>query len=127
MANIAGTEHLKESNLPALFLQAQECDDWHGLVRISSTCLVTVARNRYSVPCEWAGHRVSARLYPTQVAIVADDTIVARHERLTERHQIGFDWQRYIPLIARKPGALRNGAPFADMPAALLQLKRGLL
>ena len=35
--------------------------------------------------------------------------------------------QHYIPLIARKPGALRNGAPFADMPAALLQLKRGLL
>src|SRR5690242_28978 len=32
--------------------------------RVSSTCLVAVARNRYSVPCELAGHTVSTRLYP---------------------------------------------------------------
>ena len=30
--------------------------------RVSSTCLVTVSRNRYSVPCEFAGQMVSARL-----------------------------------------------------------------
>ena len=35
--------------------------------RVSSTCLVTVARNRYSVPCEWAGHMVSTRLYGVQL------------------------------------------------------------
>lgn len=117
-----------EQERPEMMPMPQPFDGYiEQLARVSSTCLVNVARNRYSVPCEWAGHRVSVRLYPTQVAIVADDTIVARHERLTERHQIGFDWQHYIPLIARKPGALRNGAPFADMPAALLQLKRGLL
>lgn len=38
-----------------------------------------------------------------------------------------YDWQHYIPLVQRKPGALRNGAPFADMPEALQQLRRGLL
>jgi len=27
--------------------------------RVSSTCLVAVARNRYSVPCELAGQMVS--------------------------------------------------------------------
>jgi len=32
--------------------------------RVSSTCLVAVARNRSCVPCEWAGHLVSTRLYP---------------------------------------------------------------
>jgi hypothetical protein len=32
--------------------------------RVSSTCLVSVARNRYSVPCELAGQQVSTRLYP---------------------------------------------------------------
>jgi hypothetical protein len=39
---------------------------------------------------------------------------------------VRYDWQHYIPLIERKPGALRNGAPFADMPEPLLRL-RGLL
>jgi len=95
--------------------------------RVSSTCLVTVQRNRYSVPCELAGQRVSTRLYPTQVSVVAGDAMVASHDRLTDRGQVCYDWQHYIPLVERKPGALRNGAPFADMPAPLQQLRRGLM
>ena len=42
-----------------------------------STCLVAVARNRYSVPCELVGQMVSTRLYPTRVVVVAGDAIVA--------------------------------------------------
>ena len=95
--------------------------------RVSSTCLVSVARNRYSVPCEFAGQRVSTRLYPNRVSVVAGDSVVASHDRLTERGQIRYDWQHYIALVERKPGALRNGAPFADMPAPLKQLKHGLM
>jgi len=95
--------------------------------RVSSTCLVTVARNRYSVPCELAGHKVSTRLYPNQVCIVAGDTVVASHERLLNRGRVCYDWQHYIALVQRKPGALRNGAPFADMPAPLQRLRQGLM
>lgn len=95
--------------------------------RVSSTCLVTVSRNRYSVPCELAGQMVSTRLYPTRVCVVAGDALVASHERVVDRGQVRYDWQHYIPLVQRKPGALRNGAPFADMPAPLLRLKQGLL
>lgn len=95
--------------------------------RVSSTCLVTVSRNRYSVPCEFAGKMVSARLYPGRVCVVAGDAIVANHERVVERGQVRYDWEHYIPLVQRKPGALRNGAPFADMPTPLIRLKQGLL
>jgi transposase len=95
--------------------------------RVSSTCLVAVARNRYSVPCELAGHTVSTRLYPDSVVIVAGEAIVARHERLGNASLTRYDWQHYIPLVQRKPGALRNGAPFADMPEVLQKLRRGLL
>ncbi len=95
--------------------------------RVSSTCLVAVARNRYSVPCELAGQMVSTRLYPGKVVVVANDGVVASHERLGDESQTRYDWQHYIPLLQRKPGALRNGAPFADMPEALQQLRRGLL
>lgn len=70
---------------------------------------------------------VSVRLYPNQVIVVSGDAIVACHERLTERGHVRYDWQHYITLIERKPGALRNGAPFADMPAPLKQLRQGLL
>ncbi len=94
--------------------------------RVSSTCLVSVGRNRYSVPCEYAGKWVSSRLYPTRIEVVADDALIASHARLLDREQVSYDWQHYIPLIERKPGALRNGAPFTDLPAPLRQLKHGL-
>ena len=95
--------------------------------RVSSTCLVSVARNRYSVPCEWAGQMVSTRLYPSRVDVVAQDAIVASHTRLTNRGQTSFDWQHYIELVQRKPGALRNGTPFLDLPPPLLMLRQSLL
>ncbi|WP_232356182.1 hypothetical protein, partial [Burkholderia vietnamiensis] len=37
---------------------------------------------------------------------------IARHERSFERHMTFYDWRHYITLVERKPGALRNGAPF---------------
>ena len=108
--------------MPTAFDGYVECS-----ARVSSTCLINVQRNHYSVPCELAGKMVSARLYSHQVVAVSDDVIVACHERLIERGQVRYDWQHYIALIERKPGALRNGAPFADMPAPLKQLRLGLL
>ena len=69
--------------------------------KVSSTCLVAVARNRYSVPCELAGQRVSTRLYPNRVEIATDDMVIARHARLSDRgHKFplhrdlaGFDFE----------------------------------
>ena len=95
--------------------------------KVTSTCLVSVQRNRYSVPCEFAGQRVSTRLYPTRISVVAGDVVVASHERLSDRGHTSYDWQHYIDLVQRKPGALRNGAPFADMPEPLKKLKLGLM
>ena len=95
--------------------------------RVSSTCLVAVARNRYSVPCEWAGHLVSTRLYPNRVDVACAETIIASHARTPGSGQTTYDWQHYIELVQRKPGALRNGAPFLDLPAPLQQLRKSLM
>jgi transposase len=88
--------------------------------RVSSTCLVAVQRNRYSVPCELAGQMVSARLYPTRVVVVADEAIVAHHEprpdevRLAALHPAGAAQarrlaqrrtvRRHAPAAARAAG-----------------------
>ena len=97
------------------------------LGKVSSTCLVSFDRCRYSAPCELVGQMVSIRIYPERLDFVAHDTVVASHVRSFERNQTRYDWQHYIPLIERKPGALRNGAPFADMPELLLRLRSLLL
>ncbi len=96
-------------------------------VRVSATSLVHFQRNRYSVPTERVNAVVSLRAYPDQLVIVADGVEVARHARSFERHATVYDWRHYIDLVARKPGALRNGAPFAEMPEVLQTLQRHLL
>ncbi len=117
-----------EHELPQLMPMPTAFDGYVELpVRVSSTSLVSVVRNRYSVPCAFAGHRVSARLYPDRVVIVADETVIALHGRVHDRDRVVYDWQHYVPLVERKPGALRNGAPFAEMPEPLLRLSRALL
>ena len=96
-------------------------------VRVSATALVLYQRNRYSVPSEHAHHLLSLRVYPTELVMIAEGTEVARHVRSFERDQTLYDWQHYIPLLERKPGALRNGAPFTGMPEPFLQLRHHLL
>jgi len=95
--------------------------------RVSSTCLVTAARNHYSVPCELAGKLIRQRFYPERTAIGFDEVVMASHPRLFERGQTRYDWRHYLPLVERKPGVLRNGAPFAEMPEPLVRLQRLLL
>ena len=43
-------------------------------------------------------------------------------------HQTAYDPWHYVPVLARKPGALRNGAPFKDwtLPASLEKVRRKL-
>lgn len=84
-------------------------------------------RNRYSVPSEHAHHILSLHVYPTELVAFAQGQEVARHPRSFERDQTFYDWQHYIPLLQRKPGALRNGAPFTDMPTPFLHLRHHLL
>ena len=96
-------------------------------VRVSSTALIHYQRNRYSVPCEWVNSVVSLRAYPDRLLVVGREGEAVTLKRCLERDQTIYDWTHYISLIERKPGALRNGAPFATMPEPLQELQRQLL
>jgi len=56
------------------------------------------------------------------------EEIVAEHARFFGRGRTIYDPWHYLPILARKPGALRNGAPFQDwaLPPALTKLRRKL-
>ncbi len=96
------------------------------VARVSSTCLVTVERNQYSVPCHLANRRATIHLYSDRVDVYTENANIARHKRLLGRDEVSYEWQHYIPLLEKKPGALRNGAPFAEMPLLLVQLQTAL-
>ncbi len=99
------------------------------LVRVSSTCLVRVDRNRYSVPSAWAGKVASVRLYADKIRIVADQAVIAEHDRCFLRDQLLCNPWHYLPILEKKPGALRHGAPFRDwdLPIAIRTVKDRLL
>ena len=84
------------------------------MLRVSSTCLVVLDRNRYSVPAAFAGRAVSVRSTATEVRVVADGAVIAEHARRFGRDQLICDPWHYLPILERKPGALRNGVPFLD-------------
>ena len=93
------------------------------LAKVSSTSLIHLERNRYSIPTEHANSVVSVRLYHDHITAVAEGVRVAVHPRSFEHRQTIYDWQHYITLLERKPGGLRNGVPFATMPGAFKQLQ----
>ena len=95
--------------------------------RVSSTALIHFQRNRYSVPAEYAHRAISLRIYPAELRMVADGREIARHVRSFERYQTFYDFRHYIGVVEKKPGALRNGAPFGAMPEPLLLLQRYLI
>ena len=100
--------------------------------RVSPTCLVNFERNRYSVPASFANRPVSLRIYPERIVAAAEGQILCEHPRIIDRshHQPGrtvYDWRHYLAVIQRKPGALRNGAPFTELPEAFRQLQGQLL
>lgn len=99
------------------------------MMRVSSTCLVTVDRNRYSVPASAAGQAVSVRTTADMVRVVAHGEVIAAHTRVFGRDQLVCDPWHYLPILEKKPGALRNGAPFVtwDLPLPIKQVQDRIL
>jgi hypothetical protein len=95
---------------------------------VSKTCLVRFDNNRYSVQASAIGRPVEIRAYAERIEVRQDGRVVAQHPRAFGRDQTVFDPWHYVPVLARKPGALRNGAPFKDwvLPAALERVRRKL-
>ena len=99
------------------------------MMRVSSTCLVKVDRNRYSVPARSAGQAVSVRTTADQVRVVAQGELIAAHPRAFGRDQLICDPWHYLPVLEKKPGALRNGAPFVtwDLPRPIQLIRDRIL
>jgi hypothetical protein len=84
------------------------------------------------VPASFANRPVSLRVYPDRLVVAAEGQLLCEHERLIQRsHHLPprtiYDWRHYLAVLQRKPGALRNGAPFADLPPAFKQLQDQML
>ena len=97
-------------------------------VSVSKTSLVRFDRNRYSVANKAVGQTVQVHAYADRIVVRLGGEVVAEHPRQFGRDQVIYNPWHYLPVLTRKPGALRNGAPFRDweLPPGLAQLRRRL-
>jgi transposase len=104
-------------------------DGFHAVpASVSKTCLVRFDNNRYSVTASAVGRPVEIRAYADRIELRQAGRLVGEHPRCFGRDQTIYDPWHYVPVLARKPGALRNGAPFKDwvLPTGLERVRRKL-
>jgi len=118
-----------EAERPSLVPHAGAFDGFHAkAASVSKTCLVQFDKNKYSVMAQAVGRPVEVHAYAERIAVRQDGMVVADHARCFGRNQTIYDPWHYVPVLARKPGALRNGAPFKDWapPGALGRVQQKL-
>src|SRR5260370_20883627 len=81
-----------------------------------------------TVTASAVGRPVEVHAYADRIVIRQDGRIVAEHPRSVGRGETVYDSWHYVPVLARRPGASRNGAPFKDwvLPAAMERVRRKL-
>jgi transposase len=118
-----------EEERPKLIPYRGRFDGFHASpASVSKTCLVRFDNNKYSVSAQAVGRPVEVQAYADRIVIRQDGRTVAEHVRAYGRGETVYDPWHYVPVLARKPGALRNGAPFKDwvLPGALERVRRKL-
>jgi transposase len=118
-----------EEERPSLVPYGTRFDSFHAVpASVSKTCLVRFDNNKYSVQASAVGRPVEVRAYAERIELRQDGRIVGEHSRSFGRDKAVFDPWHYVPVLARKPGALRNGAPFKDwvLPSGLERVRRKL-
>jgi hypothetical protein len=96
-----------------------------SVLRVSPQLLVNFDRNRYSVEAMAVGKAVAVRAYANRIIMVLDGKEVGSHRRHLGRDKVIYDPWHYLPVLERKPGALRDGAPFKqwDLPEAMIKVR----
>jgi hypothetical protein len=98
-----------EAERPSLVPYAGAFDGFHSVpASVSKTCLVRFDNNKYSVAASAVGRPVEIRAYAERIEVRQDGRTVGEHRRAFGRGETVFDPWHYVPVLARKPGALRS-------------------
>lgn len=115
-----------EEKLKLLPLPASPFDGYQeNIARVSPQLLISFDRNRYSVNAMTVGKTVQVRAYANRIIVVMNSVTVGVHKRHFGRDKVIYDPWHYLAVLERKPGALRNGAPFRqwDLPEAMSEVR----
>jgi len=97
-----------------------------SVARVSPQLLISFDRNRYSVNAMTVGKTVQVRAYANRIIMVMNGITVAVHKRHFGRDKVIYDPWHYLAVLEKKPGALRNGAPFKqwELPESISEVRK---
>jgi len=117
-------EQEKQFLLPLPTVPFSNIDTWSGKADKFST--VHVDKNRYSVPTEYAGRKLSAVVSIDRIEIYYGAQKIAVHRRLFGNNKWQLDPMHYLDLIHQRPQAFDSARPIRqwrkDWPQCLEQL-----
>ena len=72
------------------------------------------------------GKTVQVRAYANRIIVVMNGITVGIHKRHLGRDKVIYDPWHYLAVLEKKPGALRNGAPFRqwELPEAMNDVRK---
>lgn len=93
---------------------------------VTPLCTAAFDNNKYSVPLEFKDKIVLVKGGAEEVSLVYDGKEIARHKRLYGFMQQSLNPYHYLSVLARKPGAFRNGLPFRNwaLPAIFKEYRQ---
>jgi len=96
--------------------------------KVNTYSMVQFETNRYSVPVKYVGERVTIRATVDQVEILADQNLIAVHERIHGRHKEKLVLDHYLELLLMKSRALSNTRVYRpeSLPPVYEQYRRCL-
>lgn len=93
-------------------------DGFHSVpAPVSMTCLVRFDNKRYSVISTAVGRPLEVHAYAEKIVIRKDGVVAAEHARRYGRNETIYDPWHYVPVLARKPGALQSRHIASQSPA----------
>jgi hypothetical protein len=95
---------VEQPQLEPLPATAQDYGFFDSVV-VSRESVVTLETNRYSVPVQYVGQVLTARLHPQWIELFAADQPVARHPRAHGRHQRVVEPAHFEAAFTQKPRA----------------------
>ncbi len=124
VATLLAEDRSRMLPLPARPFEARRVTE----VTADSLSLVRFDTNSYSVPTKYAHRSVTVMATVSEVRLVHEDRVVARHPRCWGREQSLFDPLHYLALLERKPGGFDFARPLAnwELPECFGLLRRRL-
>lgn len=97
--------------------------------KVNSYAMVHFETNRYSVPIKYVGEKVTLKVSASEVEIISNSSVIAKHNRIIGKNQDSLNLDHYLELLLRKTRALDNTKVYKpqELPSIYEEYRRHLL